>query len=80
MTASWTVEQIERMGESSEVQIASRRSDGSLRPSVPIWVVCCDESVYVRTWYRRRTGWYGQVLEPPSVCIHVVEPYGRFRS
>ena len=45
-----------------ELQIAGRRADGTLRGWVPIWVVSTGGQVYVRTWYRRDTGWFGQVL------------------
>jgi hypothetical protein len=71
MTASWSVEQLDRISQSRELQIASRRTDGTLRASVPIWVVTLDDSVYVRTWYRRTTGWFGQVIGIPEAHIRV---------
>ena len=33
-----------------------------MRPAVPIWVVTAADQVYVRTWHRRDTGWFGRVL------------------
>ena len=69
--ASWSFEQLDRISRSGELQIASRRTDGMLRTSVPIWVVCVDDGVYVRTWYRRTTGWFGHVIDFPQVCIRV---------
>jgi hypothetical protein len=71
LTVSWSGEQLDQIGRSGELQIASRRTDGSLRRSVPIWVVCVDDGVYVRTWYRRTTGWFGHVLDLPQARIRV---------
>jgi len=68
---SWSAEQLDRISRSGELQIASRRADGTLRTSVPIWVVCVDDEVYVRTWYRRTTGWFGHVVDFPQARIRV---------
>ena len=38
---------------------------------MPIWVVSVDQQVYVRTWYRRDTGWFAHVLESHRACIRV---------
>ena len=71
MTATWTAEELQRIGAAHELQIASRRTDGTLRRWVPIWVVSTDGQVYVRTWYRRDTGWFGQVLASHRARIRV---------
>ena len=71
MTALWSPEQLKRIDESGELQIASRRADGTLRQFVPIWVVSAGGQVYVRTWYRRTTGWYGRVLETGRARVRV---------
>src|SRR6266542_131267 len=59
MTA-WTEEELGRMGEAQELQLASERPDGTLRPYVTMWVVGVDDELYVRSahgpdnpWYRR---------------------------
>jgi hypothetical protein len=45
---------------------------------VPIWVVSTGGQVYVRTWYRRETGWFGQVLASRRARIRVPgAKYGR---
>jgi hypothetical protein len=71
MTASWTPEQLDRVGRSDELEIATRRADGTVRRWVPIWVVAVGGQVYVRTWYRRTTGWFGQVLTEPRARVRV---------
>ena len=38
---------------------------------MPIWVVCVDDQVYVRTWYRRDSGWYGRVVDSRRARIRV---------
>ena len=43
----------------------------SLRRWVPIWVVCAGGQVYVRTWYRRDTGWFGHALRSRRARIRV---------
>ena len=71
MTAAWSPEQLKRIDGSGELQIASRRADGTVRPFVPIWVVSAGGQVYVRTWYRRTTGWFGHVLETGRARVRV---------
>jgi hypothetical protein len=71
MTACWTPEELQRIGAAHELQIASRRADGTLGRWVPIWVVSAGGQVYVRTWYRRETGWFGHVLATHRACIRV---------
>jgi hypothetical protein len=71
MRPLWSGDQLKRISQSRELQIASRRSDGTLRSSIPIWVVCVDDGVYVRTWYRRTTGWFGHVIDLPQARIQV---------
>jgi hypothetical protein len=71
MTATWTPEQLQRIDGSDELEIASRGGDGTLRPFVPIWVVRVDDQVYVRTWHRRATGWFGRVLDARRARVRV---------
>ena len=71
MTTGWSSEQLERIGSADELQIATRRADGTLRRWVPIWVVCVGDQVYVRTWYRRDNGWFGHVLGSRRARIRV---------
>ena len=38
-TTSWTSDELTRIGSAEELQIASPRDDGTMRPYVTIWVV-----------------------------------------
>ena len=49
-------------GLADELQITSRRSDGSLRPYVTIWVVRSGDDVYVRSAYGHDNGWFQRAL------------------
>ena len=71
MTASWSPDELRLMDAAGELRIAVKRSDGSLRRWVPIWVVCAGGQVYVRTWYRRDTGWFGDALRSRRARIRV---------
>jgi hypothetical protein len=71
MTTTWTPEELQWIGVAHELEIASRRADGTLRRWVPIWVVSTGGQAYVRTWYRRETGWFGQVLASHRARIRV---------
>ena len=71
MTTAWSAKELEHIGSAEELQIAIKRADGTLRRWVPIWVVCVGGRVYVRTWYRRDNGWFGQVLGSRRARIHV---------
>ena len=71
MTASWSPDELRLINAAAELRIAVKRSDGSLRGWVPIWVVCAGGQVYVRTWYRRDTGWFGHALRSRRARIRV---------
>ncbi len=58
MSAGWTEDELRRAGASNELQIASRRSDGSLRPYVTIWTVRVGDHLYVRSAYGSGNPWF----------------------
>jgi hypothetical protein len=67
----WTPEHLARIDAAHEIEIAVRRADGTLRPWTPIWVVHVVDDVYVRTWYRRDTGWFGHALRRRRACVRI---------
>jgi hypothetical protein len=58
MTDTWTQDELRRIGNATELEIASRRSDGSLRPFVTVWVVRACDDVYVRSAYGTDNPWF----------------------
>ena len=71
MAANWSPDELDEVSRAEELQIATRRTDGTLRSWVPIWVVCVDGQVYVRTWLRRDRGWFGQAVDSRRARIRV---------
>ena len=60
---SWTGDELEKIGDAEELQLASRRADGSLRPFVTIWVVRAVDDVYVRSAYGHDNPWFQRALK-----------------
>lgn len=58
MTATWTSEELQRIGGSREVQVSSDRADGTSRPFVTIWIVEVGGELYVRSAYGTDNPWY----------------------
>jgi hypothetical protein len=56
MTA-WTSEELTGIGDADELDIASRRPDGTLRPFVTIWVVRVGGDLHVRSVKGRFGTW-----------------------
>jgi len=69
--AAWTEDDLQRVQNHSEIQLASRRPDGSLRPYTTIWVVCAAEWVYVRSAYGYDNGWFQRALRSGSGRIRI---------
>jgi hypothetical protein len=57
MTA-WTADDLRRIGEAEELEIAPVRRTGEFRRRTPIWVVRAGDDVYVRAAYGAASGWH----------------------
>jgi hypothetical protein len=55
---TWPPSELKSIGGSEELQLASRRADGSLRPYVTMWVVQAGGDLYVRSAYGPDNPWY----------------------
>jgi hypothetical protein len=55
---AWTTEELKSIGDATELQIASRRPDGTVRPYVTIWVVRAGDDLYVRSAYGPDNPWF----------------------
>jgi hypothetical protein len=60
--AGWTADELSRIGGAEELELASRRPDGSLRSWVPLWVARVGEDLYVRSMYGRSNPWFQRAL------------------
>jgi len=59
--ATWASEELNKIGNAEELQIASLRSDGTLRKLVIIWVVRIGDDLYVRSVNGRTSAWFSGV-------------------
>jgi hypothetical protein len=57
-TSTWTPDELDRIGASVELELASHRANGSLRPFVTMWVVRVGDDLYVRSAYGPGNPWY----------------------
>ena len=55
---TWTPDELDRIGGAEELELASRRPDGTLRPSITMWVVRAGDDLYVRSAYGPDNPWY----------------------
>jgi hypothetical protein len=63
MMAGWTNEELEKIAAADELELASTRSDGSLRKPVTIWVVRHGDDLYVRSVRGRSSAWFRGVQD-----------------
>jgi hypothetical protein len=57
-TRTWTADELTTIGDADEIDISSRRPDGSLRPFITIWAVRGGDDLFVRSAYGPDNGWY----------------------
>ena len=69
--SDWTAEELGKIGAADELEIASVRPDGSLRPFVTIWVVRVGDDLYVRSVRGHNGSWFRSALR---------HPHGRIRA
>src|SRR5438034_6583003 len=55
---NWTPEDLQRIGDSTELRVSSLRKNGTLRPYVTIWVVRAGDDIYIRSAYGADNPWY----------------------
>lgn len=63
--STWSDDELRRIGRAEELEVSSRRPDGSLRPFVTIWAVRVGDDVFVRSAYGRDNGWFRRALADP---------------
>ena len=54
----WTSDDLNKIGTSEELEIASLRRDGTLRKPTTIWVVRVGDDLYVRSGYGHTSAWF----------------------
>ena len=56
--ATWSSEELNKIGTAEELEIAALRGDGTLRKPVIIWVVRLGDELYVRSVNGRSSAWF----------------------
>ena len=56
--SEWTSDELTRIGNAEELQLASVRPDGTRRKPVTIWVACDGDSLYVRSVKGPSSAWF----------------------
>jgi hypothetical protein len=64
--SDWTAADLDRIGSADELEITTRRADGSLRPYVPIWVVRVGDELFARSWRGQAGAWYRHARQGPE--------------
>ncbi|GAB3605374.1 DUF2255 family protein [Conyzicola nivalis] len=62
----WTDSELSSIGGAEELQLSSRRGDGTLRPYVTIWVVRAGDDIIVRSAYGVDNPWYRRAVASGS--------------
>ena len=68
---SWTLDETSILDSEDELELASRRPDGTLRPWARIWFVRHGDEVYVRSAYGPDNGWYRRALASKAGRVRV---------
>jgi hypothetical protein len=64
--SAWTADELARIGQATELQVATSRPDGSISPFLTIWVVRSDEDIYVRSAHGHANPWFQRALHSGS--------------
>lgn len=67
----WSTEQLQLLDAAVELDIAVPRPDGALGRWTTVWVVCVGQGVFIRSWHRRDTGWFGRAASTGRARIRV---------
>ncbi|GAA1958673.1 DUF2255 family protein [Microbacterium deminutum] len=60
--ASFTVRELDTIGGADQLQISSRRFNGTMRPFVTIWGVRDGDHIYVRSAHGATNGWFRRAV------------------
>jgi hypothetical protein len=67
--STWTTDELDALAATTELQISTRRADGTLRPAVPIWVVRAGDGIYVRSYRGPSGAWFRHAAADGSAHI-----------
>ncbi|WP_028047962.1 DUF2255 family protein [Cellulomonas sp. URHE0023] len=68
---TWTADELRTIAQVDELQVASRRPDGSMRPFVTIWFTVLGEDVYIRSAHGPQNGWFRRSRESRTGRVRI---------
>jgi hypothetical protein len=68
--AGWTSDELSKIGAAEELEIATVRSDGTLRHPLTIWVVRVGDDLHVRSVNGRAGSWFRGAEDRREARIH----------
>ncbi len=57
-SSSWSQEEFAALARADEIDVASRRPDGTLSRRVTVWVIPHQDQLYVRSWKGASARWF----------------------
>lgn len=69
--SNWTSGELDTLRNATELSISTRRPDGTLRPPVPVWVVCAGHDIYVRSYKGTEGAWFRHASRQGSAHVSV---------
>ncbi|MFT4083962.1 MAG: DUF2255 family protein [Nocardioides sp.] len=68
---AWPREALDVFSSAEEIEVGTRRHDGTLRGLVPIWVVALGGTLYVRSYRGTGGAWYRHATADPLGVVRV---------
>jgi hypothetical protein len=69
--SDWTTAELAGVDGADELDVASYRPDGTLRPYVTIWTVRSGDDVYIRSAYGPENGWFRRAKDSGTGRVRV---------
>jgi hypothetical protein len=69
--SDWTAAELAGVDGADELDVASYRPDGTLRPYVTIWTVRSGDDVYIRSAYGPENGWFRRAKDSGTGRVRV---------
>ena len=63
---TWTSDELNKIGTTAELEIASLRRDGTLRNPVTVWVIRHSDDLYIRSVNGRTSAWFRNMQGRPG--------------
>jgi len=69
--SGWTADELRVVAPVDELEVASRRTDGTLRPFVTIWFTVSDDDLYIRSAHGPQNGWFRRAKESGTGRVRI---------